>query len=49
MTEHNPNTFYEMGFRHSLSKSLIPIREDTPETTQTNPRKNTTEGFACVA
>lgn len=28
MTEHNPNAFYEMGFRHALGKPLIPIMEE---------------------
>ncbi|EOO10305.1 hypothetical protein IAW_01112 [Bacillus cereus str. Schrouff] len=28
MTEHNPNAFYEMGFRHALGKPLIPIVEE---------------------
>lgn len=28
MTEHNPNVFYEIGFRHSLEKPLIPIKEE---------------------
>lgn len=28
MTEHNPNAFYEMGFRHALGKPLIPIIEE---------------------
>jgi len=25
MSEHNPNAFYEMGYRHALKKPLIPI------------------------
>jgi nucleoside 2-deoxyribosyltransferase len=25
MSDHNPNVFYEMGFRHALGKPLIPI------------------------
>jgi hypothetical protein len=25
MSDHNPNAFYEMGFRHALGKPLIPI------------------------
>lgn len=25
MTDHNPNVFYEFGYRHSLGKPLIPI------------------------
>jgi nucleoside 2-deoxyribosyltransferase len=28
MTEHNPNAFYEMGYRHALGKPLIPIMEE---------------------
>jgi len=28
MTEHNPNAFYEIGFRHALNKPLIPIKEE---------------------
>lgn len=28
MTEHNPNAFYEIGYRHALSKPLIPIKEE---------------------
>lgn len=28
MTEHNPNAFYEIGFRHALNKPLIPIKDE---------------------
>ncbi|EGO5846225.1 hypothetical protein P0E63_08975 [Enterococcus faecalis] len=32
MTFHNPNVFYEFGFRHALGKPLIPIiRKDSSE------------------
>lgn len=28
MSEHNPNAFYEMGYRHALKKPLIPIMKE---------------------
>ncbi len=32
MTSHNPNVFYEFGYRHALSKPLIPIiKENTDD------------------
>lgn len=31
MSEHNPNVFYEFGFRHSTGKPFIPIRTKTSE------------------
>lgn len=31
MSEHNPNVFYEFGFRHATGKPFIPIRTKTSE------------------
>lgn len=28
MSEHNPNAFYEIGYRHALNKPLIPIMKE---------------------
>lgn len=28
MSEHNPNAFYELGYRHALGKPLIPIMKE---------------------
>lgn len=28
LTDHNPNAFYELGYRHALGKPLIPIMEE---------------------
>ena len=31
MSEHNPNVFFEFGFRHATGKPFIPIRKKTSE------------------
>ncbi|MCY7179562.1 hypothetical protein MK559_11260 [Streptococcus gallolyticus subsp. gallolyticus] len=31
MSEHNPNVFYEFGFRHATGKPFIPIRKKSSE------------------
>ncbi|GLY10354.1 hypothetical protein [Pseudobacillus badius] len=28
LTDHNPNAFYELGYRHALGKPMIPIMEE---------------------
>lgn len=31
MTDHNPNAFYEIGYRHALNKPLILIKDESTE------------------
>jgi len=31
MTDHNPNAFYEIGYRHALNKPLILIKDETTQ------------------